>query len=344
MVKSWVITGVCLIGAGVLCCTAAIGAGALNQQRYREKLHLTDRTDTPSENFTAIQVALEDADLTVQTGESVSVEAENISADCYDVTVRDGVLRIEQRSNDLNQYTLIHLGGFSIPTAKITLTLPEENYKSMNISASYGDCTVDGISAQTFSANLDCGDGTFQNISTENYTAKSSYGDLQLSDSEVKDSLSVEADSGSVTFARIDIRNRCQVQDDFGDVEMNAVTCGVAEMTLDSGSLTVNRFECTDEDASSIFTLDFGDFICIRSKLWNSDISLDSGDIRTEKTALYGATTINLDFGSASLNLLGTSGDYSVGHLLAGGTVSGGGNVISISGDSDANVTFTEVP
>ena len=43
MVKSWVITGVCLIGAGVLCCTAAIGAGALNQQRYREKLHLTDR-------------------------------------------------------------------------------------------------------------------------------------------------------------------------------------------------------------------------------------------------------------------------------------------------------------
>ncbi|MFR4476513.1 MAG: hypothetical protein ACLT3Y_04420 [Ruminococcus callidus] len=37
---------------------------------------------------------------------------------------------------------------------------------------------------------------------------------------------------------------------------MNAVTCGVAEMTLDSGSLTVNRFECTGEDASSIFTLD----------------------------------------------------------------------------------------
>ena len=293
MVKSWVITGVCLIGAGVLCCTAAIGAGALNQQRYREKLHLTAQTDTPS---------------------------------------------------DLNQYTLIHLGGFSIPTAKITLTLPEENYKSMDISASYGDCTVDSISAQTFSANLDCGDGTFQNISTENYTAKSSYGDLQLSDSEVKDSLSVEADSGSVTFARIDIRNRCQVQDDFGDVEMNAVTCGVAEMTLDSGSLTVNRFECTDEDASSIFTLDFGDFICIRSKLWNSVISLDSGDIRTEKTALYGATTINLEFGSASLNLLGTSGDYSVGQFLAGGAVSGGGNVISISGDSDANVTFTEVP
>ena len=299
MVKSWVITGVCLIGAGVLCCTAAIGAGALNQQRYREKLHLTDQTDTPSENFTAIQVALKDADLTVQTGESVSVEAENISADCYDVTVRDGVLRIE-------------------------------NYKSMDISASYGDCTVDGISAQTFSANLDCGDGTFQNISTENYTAKSSYGDLQLSDSEVKDSLSVEADSGSVTFARIDIRNRCQVQDDFGDVEMNAVTCGVAEMTLDSGSLTVNRFECTDEDASSVFTLDFGNFICIRSKLWNSSISLDSGDIRTEKTALYGATTINLEFGSASLNLLGTSGDYSVGQFLAGG--------------ADANVTFTEVP
>ena len=96
MVKSWVITGVCLIGAGVLCCTAAIGAGALNQQRYREKLHLTDQTDAPSENFTAIQVALEDADLTVQAGDSVSVEAENVSADCYDVTVRDGVLTLRK--------------------------------------------------------------------------------------------------------------------------------------------------------------------------------------------------------------------------------------------------------
>lgn len=344
MVKSWIITGVCLIGAGVLCCTAAIGAGALNQQRYREKLHLTDRTDTPSENFTAIQVALEDADLTVQTGESVSVEAENISADCYDVTVRDGVLRIEQKNSTLDQYTLIHLGGFSVPTAKVTLTLPEENYKSMDISASYGDCTVDGISAQTFSANLDCGDGTFQNISTENYTAKSSYGDLQLSDSEVKDSLSVEADSGSVTFARIDIRNRCQVQDDFGDVEMNAVTCGVAEMTLDSGSLTLNRFETTDQESSSILRLDFGDLTCIRSKLWNGEFSLDCGDIQTEKTALYGGTNIELDFGNADLNLLGTSSDYSVGKFLTGSAKSGGGNVISISGDSDANVTFTEVP
>ena len=52
MVKSWVITGVCLIGAGVLCCTAAIGAGALNQQRYREKLHLTDQTDTNLQKHT----------------------------------------------------------------------------------------------------------------------------------------------------------------------------------------------------------------------------------------------------------------------------------------------------
>ena len=167
---------------------------------------------------------------------------------------------------------------------------------------------------------------------------------MQLSDSEVKDSLSVEADSGSVTFARINIQNRCQVQNDFGDVEMNAVTCGVAEMTLDSGSLTLNRFETTDQESSSILRLDFGDLTCIRSKLWNSGISLDSGDIRTEKTALYGATTINLDFGSASLNLLGTSGDYSVGQFLSGGAASGGGNVIAISGDSDANVTFTEVP
>lgn len=274
----------------------------------------------------------------------MSVEAENISADCYDVTVRDGVLRIEQRSNDLNQYTLIHLGGFSIPTAKITLTLPEENYKSMDISASYGDCTVDGISAQTFSANLDCGDGTFQNISTENYTAKSSYGDLQLSDSEVKDSLSVEADSGSVTFARIDIRNRCQVQDDFGDVEMNAVTCGVAEMTLDSGSLTVNRFECTDEDASSIFTLDFGDFICIRSKLWNSSISLDSGDIRTEKDCPVRRNHHQSGVRQRQPEPAGHFRRLQCGTSFAGGTVSGGGNVISISGDSDANVTFTEVP
>ena len=62
--KPWIIAGVSCLCAGTICCGAAVCAGALDQNRYRENLHLIDQTDTPSETFTSVLMDIDNADVT----------------------------------------------------------------------------------------------------------------------------------------------------------------------------------------------------------------------------------------------------------------------------------------
>ena len=69
--KPWIIAGVSCLCAGTICCGAAVCAGALDQNRYRENMHLIDQTDTPSETFTSVLMDIDNADVTVQKRQQI---------------------------------------------------------------------------------------------------------------------------------------------------------------------------------------------------------------------------------------------------------------------------------
>ena len=85
--KPWIIAGVSCLCAGTICCGAAVCAGALDQNRYRENLHLIDQTDTPSEAFTSVLMDVDNAEVTVQNGSKFSITAENVPQNSYHVAV-----------------------------------------------------------------------------------------------------------------------------------------------------------------------------------------------------------------------------------------------------------------
>lgn len=118
--KPWIIAGVSCLCAGTICCGAAVCAGALDQNRYRENLHLIDQTDTPSETFTSVLMDVDNAEVTVQNGSKFSITAENVPQNSYHVAVEDDTLQIQLNSDSEPWYSYTHFGfhPFHAPAAR----------------------------------------------------------------------------------------------------------------------------------------------------------------------------------------------------------------------------------
>lgn len=346
--KPWIITGVSLLCAGAVCCGAAVRAGALDQKRYMKMLNLSNDTSTPDGEFSSVLMDIDSADVTIQNGTALSVAAENVSEDSYSVTVEDDTLHIQQGQKNEPWYSITRFGfhPFSTPRTKITVTLPDAEYRAVAVANSAGDCTVSGIRVSTLSLDLDYGDCRVQNVTAASLTADNDAGELTISDSTVSGTASLELNYGDLTAKNTEIQNLCKVKNDAGDISLTDFSCGSSQMELGYGSLKLRNFTETDKNKSSAFTLSDGDVRCEDSTLWNSRFDMDFGDIQTTDTALYGNTAIAMDHGDVRLNLHGSNADYNVGYSYAAGSLNGNSpNQIAITGDQsimDATVTFTE--
>lgn len=344
--KPWIIAGLCCMGAGLVLGTAAIAAGAFNQSRYLKNLDLIDQTDTPEEEFHSVIIDAEYADITIQPGETVSVEAKYIEADTYSVTVQDDILQIQQEYQWKNKwYRHFQLGPISVPRSKIIVTLPEESYQAIAVGASCGDCNISDLTASTISVDADCGKCVIQNVDAASCTVICNLGDVTIADSTIDGTAMLDADCGEITLEEMTIGNVCKVEADLGDVNLTDVTCGSSEITLDCGSLTMTDCTETDKDKDSTAALSLGDLNLKNCTLYQLSCELDCGSMDVRRTALYGNTVITADLGDIDLNLLGKKSDYNVISSFADSDYSNSKNVVEIAGDSDmvdVSVSFTE--
>ncbi|MGN1403612.1 MAG: DUF4097 family beta strand repeat-containing protein [Ruminococcus sp.] len=344
--KPWIIAGLCCIGAGVVLSTAAIAAGALNPSRYVKKLDLTDQTDTPEEEFHSVIIDAEYADITIQPGETVSVEAEYIEADTYSVTVQDDMLQIQQKYQWKNSwYRHIQLGPISAPIPKITVTLPEESYQAIAVGTDCGKCSISGVEMSTLSIDADCGECTIQDVDAASCTIICELGDVTIDNSTISGTAMLDADCGEITLEQTTIGNACKIEADLGDVNLTDVSCAWSEITLDCGSLAMTDCKETDKDKDSTITLSLGDLDLKNCTLYQLSCELECGSMDAVSTALYGNTVITAELGDIDLNLLGRRSDYNVISSFADSYHSDSENVVEIAGDSDVvdiSVSFTE--
>lgn len=372
--KPWIIVGLCCIGAGMICSAAGIAAGALNQERYLKKLDLVDKNDTITEQFHSVLIDADYAEVTVQPGDTASVTAKYIDDETYSVTVENDVLQVQQKQKGFRDqwYRFVNIGSITVPTAKITVTLPEEKYQAIGVSANLGDCKITGLSVSTLSVDADCGMCTIQSVDAASCTVICNMGDMEISDSTVSgtatldadcgkitleqteiggackvtnamgdvrmtsvtcDSNEIELDCGKVTMEQTEMNGICKVTNAMGDVSLTSVTCGSSEMKLDCGALTLIDFQETNKTAKSSFTLDMGDMDVEDCVLYNADMTLNCGDLEVDHTPLYGDTKIDMDMGDLDLNLRGKKTDYSIEYSFAAGSGGSASNCIVVEMD-----------
>lgn len=341
--KPWIIAGLCCAGAGVIISVAAIAAGALNQSRYLKNLDLIDQTDTPEDPFHSVIIDAEYADVTIQSGETVSVKAEYMEADTYSVTVQDDMLQIQQKYQWKNSwYRHFRLGPISVPTAKIIVTLPDDAYQIISAASDYGDLKLSDLTASTVSADVDCGNCVIQNTDTASCTVSCDVGNITISDSTIDGTAMLDADCGDTALEQVQIGNVCHINADLGDVTLKDVTCASSEIDLDCGDLTMTDYKETEKHTESTITLSLGDMDLKNCTLYHLSCDMNCGSIDAKKTALYGNTVITSDLGDIDLNLLGKKSDYCVISSFSGDYSTDSKNIVEIDGDDDVNVSFTE--
>lgn len=344
--KPWIITGLCCLGASVICSTIAVASGALDRERYVEKLNLTDISDTITEPFSSVLVDAYDANIILKPGKSAEVDAESVSASEYTVQIVDDTLQIEQKSKSKYPWNRrFQIGIITAPQAAITVTLPEGTYRTIAVSTGMGNCTAAGLTASTISMDVDCGTCSLESVTAASCTIDCDMGDCSISDSAVSGTAAISMDCGNLELSGVEIGKICRMENSMGDIDASNVTCGSSEATLDCGSLTLTNYVETDETEESTFTLDMGDMQLKKSVLYGADIALDCGDLKTDDTALNANTSISVDLGDIRLNLRGKSSDYQVLKTFTSNGEKNNGNVISIDADEvtvDISVTFTE--
>lgn len=361
--KPWIIAGLCCVGAGVILCTTAISVGALNQSRYISKLNLTDQTDTPDEAFTSVLVDVQKANVTIEKGDSVSVTATNIDTDHYSVSIQNNILQIHQEFRwTENWMSWIQIGPIGVPTAEITITLPESAYRAIGVSSDFGDCTIQDMETSTLTLETNTGNCTISNVVAESCTTSGDLGDLTLENSTINGTAMLQMDTGDMFLQQLDIRRVCSIESDLGNVELTDISCGSTDIALDCGNLDMTNVTETDADSKSALSLDLGDivldnctlfqttceldtgdFTTKHSELTDTTLSTDCGDIETTDTALIDRTEITVDVGSIRLNLRGEESDYLVLNSFAGSSANSANNVIVIEGDENTSADISEI-
>ncbi len=328
--KLHICLGICFCGAGLLLGGIGLAYNAYRAQNYTEQLSLTTRTEVLETPCHSVLVEAENADVIVRQGEQYTVQAENIVSDAFQIQAEDDILTIRQTESsytDLHGWrqwvaSHIQLNPFvQYPRATITITLPEDVYQMVGVSASLGTCHVSDLTASTLSIENDCGDVTLERVETKACTAALDLGDLQLTD--------------------VAVDGRLYLIQDAGDLTADVLTFGALEVDSEMGDVTfTDAVQTETQDGDAQLTLEMGDLTFRSSTLYRANLTLEMGNLMAQETAFLGDSYMDLEMGDVSLLLRGSPSAYAVVSDAYGGQAE---NTIYLNQEmGERTVRFTE--
>lgn len=157
-------------------------------------------------------------------------QVEVIDADCK-VKVEQGVLKITQNEEKNKWYEYI----WNFNDKKITISMPESKYESIDIKVSSGDVEMpDNFTFEQGNLTASSGDIKFGASVTGALNVITSSGDIEL-DSVSAESFNLNAPSGEIKMRSAETAGEMVIGTSSGDVELRSVNCGRLEIETTSG-------------------------------------------------------------------------------------------------------------
>lgn len=318
MKKSALIIAAALIVFGIIVSVAALGGISFDL----EALSNSDGEMTMyeiSDKFESISISRCDTDdVVLMLSEDGKCKADFYKTDkeYYEFFVSEGTLNIK-RVDNRRWYEKIGI-SFSFKDRKLTLYLPEAEYKKLSISGDTSDITVPegftfedvDIKASTgdikmeakvtgkLSAKCSTGKINISGIDCESAELSTSTGDITVKSSDVK-SLSFETDTGKTELTDL-IGGKAEGESSTGDIILkNTVLSELCELESDTGDIKLDGF-----DAGSIkIETDTGD---VRGSIKTDKVFIvntDTGRINVPKTTSGGVCEITTDTGDIKIEI-----------------------------------------
>ena len=274
--KKWLIAAGILLLAGLIAGTAGMILLDFDFTNLSTETYTTTTTEI-TENFTAISVELDTADIRLIRSEDESCRAviRDSEKEKYTVSVRENTLILETRETPWWD----HIALISFTSPEIDLYLPRDAYDTLRIESDTGDAEIPaGFRFARAEIETDTGDVFWY--------------------APVTDSLALSTDTGDITVQNVSVGG-LELETDTGDVLLTDVICRQFEAESSTGDIRMERF---DADSIRIET-STGDVTgtLLSEKIFVTET--DTGRVRVPSGSSGGRCEIHTDTGDIELTI-----------------------------------------
>lgn len=279
--KPYYITACALLVGGIVLTGISVAAGSWNADKYTEAMNLKDRYFEVTESFASIDCQTDIMDIVVQPakGDICTISATNMPDDRIYVTVKDGTLCIDTKSQKKNWWYNHFQFGIALPTPEVTISLPEAVYENVTLQNDIGEIQVHDLKADTISVENNTGDCSLQSITCKNLSVFNDIGGTSLEQIQIREKLEIQQNTGDIALRDCIGNGSGTIQSDIGSLQITDSTLVRTEIDSDTGN--VNLRDCTLYDHCKIEN-GTGDVTCVLYAEKDScsvDAETDVGDI-----------------------------------------------------------------
>lgn len=272
--KIWIIVAIALILLGSVAVLVSVRINGWDLRGLDASKYQTS-TYPLGEEFLYISVQSPEADvrfLPAEDGVGRVVCYENKKVP-HTVTVADGKLAVTA-VDERAWYDHIHLFSFTSP--KITVYLPQAEYKDLRIEGSTGDVNIPSdFTFASISVKLSTGD-VFCGASAEGVlTVHVTTGGVQLNGVAAQE-ITLSSSTGDIFLNRVDTTGNLQIDVTTGDVELKDVTCQSHSSTGSTGDVELENVVAAGSIRLERSTGDIELDRCDAAELF---IETDTGDV-----------------------------------------------------------------
>lgn len=315
--RLWIIIGILLTVTGILIFAGGLAVlnfdfTKLNTEKYETNTYEVD------EKFDKILIDVTTADIVF-----VPSDDEKCKVVCYEkekvnhsATVQNKTLVVETIDN---QKWYDHIDLVSFGSMKITIYLPQAEYKSLSVETDTGDVEipkdfsfenieVDGDTAsiacfasasEMIKISTDTGDIKADTVSAGGIKLNSSTGKIDLTSADIEDAVEIKTDTGDVQLENIKCRSINAVCD-LGDVTLiNTVAKETLNIEVSTGDVLFDK-----SDAASIYVItNIGDITgtLLSEKVFITEAPM--GNISLPKTTTGGKCELITDTGDIEISI-----------------------------------------
>lgn len=229
--KIWLIIAAGLVVLGCVFVGCAFAAGGFRLEAFATESYET-HSYTVEEPFSSLSVQLTTAKIEFcPTDEMCRVVCKETNSVRYSVAVEEGTLRITE-SNTRSWY---EYAGIWFESPKITVFLPENQYRSLQLNTKTGDAAIpadfsfESIQIDGTTASVRCAATALSKIEVRLTT-----GNCSLENSGAKQ-ISLTTTTGNLTVQSLSCENRMFVKTSTGNIDLTSVRCGALSTESSTG-------------------------------------------------------------------------------------------------------------
>lgn len=294
MKKGLIITAAVLVAAGALLFAAAFAASGFDLSKLDTAGYETN-TYTVSEDFAAIEIRSEEADIAFRRSEDgkLRVECAEREKVKHEVSAGNGTLTIfavDKRA------WYDHLTLFSFKSPSVTVCLPAEHYEALTIATDTGDVSIpDLFSFGGAEITASTGDVAFGASVDGHLKIKTNTGDIRI-DGVQANHIDLSVSTGRIDGKNVNCRETLSVEVSTGKTFLTDVACKTLYSSGSTGDIALKDVVASDDFNIERDTGDVHFENCdagqIAVKTATGDVT---GTLRTEKVFIAKTSTGDID-------------------------------------------------